>query len=148
MDTQAQPAADATDLRISILYRKAAAAEAKLSFHTEIASKGTKPIGARATCGVLFIALGCFETALGAGNPPPLNGFEDCVVIDTATRGMYATSRDADEVCMVVKAAIRFFAKKAGIESMSESVTATLISEAVQVLNADDTKLNAPGGAA
>lgn len=138
---------DATDLRISILYRKSAAA--KLSFHVEIASKGIKQsVGARATCGVLLIALGCFEVSLGAGNPPPLNGFEDCVVIDTATRGMYATCRDADEVHMVVKSAIRFFAKNAGIESMPESVTATLISEAVQVLNADDTKLNAPGGAA
>jgi hypothetical protein len=76
MDTQAQPMTDATDLRISILYRKSAAE--KLSFHVEIASKGIKQ----------------------------------------------------------------------SIESMPESVTATLIGEAVQVLNADDTKFNAPGGAA
>jgi hypothetical protein len=147
-----QPTPEATDLRITILYRKSD--DGDLTLSSEVASRGALPstVESRATCGVLLIALGCFEVNLGAEGFD-LQDYPDCVTVDTATRTTYATSLDLKEVRSVVLATLRLYAEGSGIndiESMTESVTASLIGEAVQVLNGDTDapKFNAPGGVA
>lgn len=149
MQAQMQPTAEATDLRITIRYQRSDSGD--LTFLSEVASRGVHPgdVEARATCGLLLIALGCFDVNLGAEGCD-LQGYTGCVTVDTATRCTYATSLDPKEVRSVVLATLRLYAESAGIdvESMPEAVTATLVGEAVQVLNADTTKFNAPGGVA
>lgn len=151
MDTQTLDAetTDATDLRISIFYKKTAGSKVEMNFKTEISFRGVQPPGpieSRAACGVLLISLGCFELQTNARGLP-LNEWEGVVVVDTGTRSIYATDREPANAREIVRAMAQTFARSAGIPGdLTESMAASFIGDAVQLLNADPIKFNAPGG--
>jgi hypothetical protein len=146
MDTQLR-----TNLQILTRYQEPLKGSRKpLTCKTEVAFSGVplKTIDDREICGVLLIALGCFEVVLGAKESEPDVDYPNCVVVHTATRQVFATALALEEVRGVLRVAVQSYADRAGIPEISEAVTQALISEAVQVLNADPVKLNALGGAA
>lgn len=147
MDTQPR-----TNLQILTRYQEPPKGSQKmLKCKTEVAFSGVplKTIDDREICGVLLIALGCFEVVLGAQESGETDvDYPNCVVVHTATRQVFATTLALEEVRGVLRLAVQSYADRAGIPEISEAVTQALISEAVQVLNADPVKLNALGGAA
>lgn len=147
MDTQ-----PATNLQILTRYQEPPSENSRkmLEFKTEVAFSGVRPeaFDDRVTCGVLLIALGCFEVVLGAQGGEPDADYPNCVMVHTATRQVFATSLELEEVRVVLRMAVKAYADRAGLSEISEAVTRALISEAVQVLNADPVKFNARGGVA
>ena len=137
-------------MRISIFYKKSLEHKNALEFRTEILWKGVQPepMEPRAACGVLLISLGCFAMQTSIKGVQ-LDGYEGAVVVDTGSRSIYTTSPEPAMAREIVRATVKIFAQGAGISGdLTESVTASLIGEAVQLLNADPLKFNSPGGAA
>lgn len=143
----AEKAPEETHIRIDILYRRLAQG---LDYQVAVGFRGAKPAGygPRVTCGILFIALGCFDLCEGISRDVG-ERYTEHVVVNTDSRQIYSTKKS--EARDVVSTVIAQLASDAGVpaSAMTEAMVSRLIGEAVEVLNNDiPVKINATGGAA
>jgi len=144
-----QPLDAATHIQIDIVYQQSSAG--KIAARTQVAFSGVHPVGytSRVTCGLLFMALGCFELRYGVSEEPLPEGYTDRILVSTQTRQVFAST--PNQASNVISEVIAFHARELGIavEVMPEAMIARLIGEAVEVLNGvTSAKVNAVGGVA